>query len=196
MLIDQTWWKIPKIEKKIDFWGSDVIDDQLIEKEKTTALVQKYCVQNLDVDVINRKLLIHFSLFQAFSWVFLLFRFCWYGEYWRKWNIPKHELQCEPSICIIIIIWWIYYHLVVVSVLLWIPRLFDLKITLLTIEFSKPRQVFERCHICVVWLQVFISTISSYIHGQRSCTRWAVCGQTLSWWGILCLTSSCHFQYW
>ncbi len=30
-------------------------------------IVQKYNVQNLDVDVINRKLLIYFSLFQSFS---------------------------------------------------------------------------------------------------------------------------------
>ncbi len=37
----------------------------------------------------------------------------------------------------IVIIWWIYYHLVVVSVLLWIPRLFDLKIALLlTVEIT------------------------------------------------------------
>ncbi len=58
-------------------------------------IVQKYHAQNLDVNVINRKLLIYFSLFQAFSWVFLLFCFCWYGEYWRKWNIRKCEPQCE-----------------------------------------------------------------------------------------------------
>ncbi len=30
-------------------------------------IVQKYPIQNLDVDVIDRKLLIYFSLFQAFS---------------------------------------------------------------------------------------------------------------------------------
>ncbi len=50
-----------------------------------------------------------------------------------------------------------------------IPRLFDLKIALhLTVEFSKSQcQVFERGHICFVWLQVFISTISPCIHGRR-----------------------------
>ncbi len=48
--------------------------------------------------------------------------------------------------------------------------LFDIKIALLlTIEFSKSQcQVFECGHICFVWLQVFISTISPCIHGQRS----------------------------
>ncbi len=55
------------------------------------------------------------------------------------------------------------------SVLLWIPRLFHLKIALLLIiEFLKSqRQVFERGHICFVWLQIFISIISPCIHGRR-----------------------------
>ncbi len=48
-------------------------------------------------------------------------------------------------------------------------RLFDLKIVLLlTVEFSKSQcQVFERGHICFVWLQVFISIISPGINGRR-----------------------------
>ncbi len=94
------------------YWGLQPCISGLI-------IVQKYGFQNLDVDVINRKLLIYFFLFQAFSYIFLLFCFCWYSEYWRKWNIRKYEPQCEPLTCTIVIIWWVYYHLAVVSVL-WI----------------------------------------------------------------------------
>ncbi len=50
-----------------------------------------------------------------------------------------------------------------------IPRLSDLKIALLlAVEFSKSQlQVFECGHICIVWLQVFISAISPCIHGRN-----------------------------
>ncbi len=49
-------------------------------------IVQKYRVQNLDVDVINRKLLIYFSLLQAFLKFFFCFAFA------GMVNIKKHEI--------------------------------------------------------------------------------------------------------